>query len=154
MVQMPSETALLLGLALFALGLVLAWGIGWVQVHELFKGQSKKALAPREDADAVVLALLAVEDTYDKFFDAFAVYLDEDRVEMKGARIAYICDRLGKACEQIEDARQVAGWEKIASPADPEVRAHMLQLIEMVESRDDVVVSGPRLKLDPESTLH
>src|SRR5262249_11093714 len=142
----------LLALAAIALGILL--GSGSVQVHQLFKGQSKRPLAPQEDADAVVLALRAVEETYDKFLDAFEAYPDEDRVDLKGARIAYICDRLGKACEQIEDAREVAGWDKIASPADPEVRAHMLQLIEMVESRDDVVVSGPRLKLDPESTLH
>jgi hypothetical protein len=112
------------------------------------------ASIPENDGEAVLQALDVVENTSEKFFQAFKELPDEDRIGIKGAQIAHICDRLFKARKQVDDAWTVARGNKIVSLADAETRTCTLELIEMIEDLDKVVVAGPSLKVDPEPTRH
>jgi hypothetical protein len=154
MILIPWETALLFGAGLFAFGLTLAFAIGVVQVNRSVKEEETKVSVPDNDADATAWARDAADKASEKFLHSFVVMSDEDRVGVNGVKIAHLFDRLRRAYVLMEDAHAVARGDKTVSPADPETRAYTLALIDMVEDFGEVIVTGPRLKLDPEPTLH
>jgi hypothetical protein len=157
MILIPWETGLFLAIGFFAFGFILALAMGVVQVHGWLKKEATTASSiaiPENDGEAVLQVLNVVENTNQKFFDAFEALPDEDQAGVKGAQIAHICDRLFKAREQVDDAWTVARGTKIVSLADPETRAYTRDMIEMVENLDKVLVAGPNFKVEPEPTRH
>jgi hypothetical protein len=157
MILIPWETGLLFGVFFMVLGFVLALAMGVIQVYWGLKKEAATASSisiPENDEEAALQALKVVENTHQKFFDAFKALPGEDQAALKGAQIAYVCDRLFKAREQIDDARDVVDGTKIVSLADPETRACTLDMIEMVEEFDKPVMAHPDFKVDPEPTRH
>jgi hypothetical protein len=155
MIIIPWETALVIALIIFGFGFLLC-AIPWLLtvVREPKDDPGAEPPAPANDADAMARALDLAEKAHEKYWQAFRAMSKEDRLSNRGAKVAYICDRVWKAHEHLEDASEVARGEKVVFLADPEAQACTVELIDEMETFDNCTfVAGPR-SFDPEPTRH